>query len=79
MSHNPKINNTKYFVHGGVYKDTTFKEVLPGTYEHYGPFTNYKDAYDTWKARSWLNVDNCHHKLFVGSQSIFSVNYIKGH
>ena len=73
MSHNPQnVNDVKrYFVSGGVFKDTKFKEVVLGTYEYYGTFTTYKEAYDIWKAKSWINVDNCHHKLFLNYITIF--------
>lgn len=55
----------KYCVSGGVYTDTGFKVVKADTYERHGPFDTYQEAYDVWKARMWLNVDNALHRLTI--------------
>jgi hypothetical protein len=57
---------TKFFVFGGVYKDTTFRQLQnESDAQEYGPFDTYQEAYDEWKARMFLNVDNALHRLTV--------------
>ena len=47
-----------YWVVGGIYKDTSFKELKNGhDLEQYGPFNNYNEAKKEWDKISWLNVD----------------------
>jgi Domain of unknown function (DUF4170) len=53
-----------YQVIGGIHKDFTFKEI-DGKTEHYGPFKNYQDAINAWKASVWSNVDNALHRLKI--------------
>lgn len=55
---------TKFWVFGGIYKDTTFRELQSEKLE-YGPFDTYQDAYDVWKSNMFLNVDNALHRLTV--------------
>lgn len=56
----------KYFVSGGIFTNFDFNAIEGPNYEFYGPFENYQDAYDKWKERVWLNVDNALHKLHIG-------------
>jgi hypothetical protein len=55
---------TKFWVFGGIYKDTTFRELQSETLE-YGPFDTYQAAYDVWKEKMFGNVDNALHRLTV--------------
>ena len=55
----------QYVVSGGEYKDTTFEELIEGTEEEYGPFNTVEEADDVWRAKSWANVDKCHHFLSI--------------
>ncbi len=54
-----------YMVNGGIFTDTTFTDIVPGTAEVYGPFDTYQEAYDAWSAGTWKNVDICEHRLFI--------------
>lgn len=54
-----------YVVHGGVYTDTSFEELEPGTEECYGPFESYDAALNTWRGKMGWNIDNCMHRLFI--------------
>jgi hypothetical protein len=54
-----------FIVSGGVYTDTTFERLEPGTRERYGPFTSYDDALNVWRGKMGWNVDNCMHRLFI--------------
>lgn len=54
-----------YNVVGGVWTDTSFKDITYGTEEFYGPFERYEDAEDCWRSRTWRNVDICSHRLFI--------------
>lgn len=59
------IIREQYFVWGGVWEDFNFQSIEPGKYEEYGPFDSYQEAYDTWKSKVWLNVDNGLHRLLL--------------
>ena len=49
-----------YWVVGGIYKNTEFRELQEGCdLERYGPFSSYEEAKKDWDVRSWSNVDNC--------------------
>ena len=55
-----------YWVVGGIYKDTSFKELKKGhDLERYGPFNNYNEAKKEWDKISWLNVDNCNARYII--------------
>jgi hypothetical protein len=54
-----------YIVYGGVFKDTTFREIDNRTYEQYGPFETYQEAVNVWRGKMGLNIDICEHRLFV--------------
>lgn len=58
----------RFFVVGGVHADISFKK-LAGEPERYGPFPTYADAFDCWKAKVWLNVDNALHRLVIDRRS----------
>ncbi len=60
------MNKDKFYVVcGGIYKDTTFAEIEPGTKEIYGPFETYDDAYSIWNAKSRIKMDICCHRLVI--------------
>ncbi len=47
-----------YWVVGGDYTDTRFKELAPGAREErLGPFASYREAWDVWSARARATVD----------------------
>lgn len=50
---------------GGVYNDTTFTTVVPGTEEQYGPFERCEDAVNVWRGKMGRMIDTCEHRLFV--------------
>ena len=55
-----------YWVVGGTYKDTSFKELDKGCdLERYGPFNNYDEAKKEWDRISCLNVDNCNTRYII--------------
>lgn len=56
----------EYFVFGGVYSDTQFKQLAdPLMLEHYGPFDTYEEARKVWWEKTCRNVDICEHRLFL--------------
>jgi len=51
----------RYWVVGGEYASTDFKEIAAGRAEELvGPFATYEAAYEEWQRRAWQYVDNCH-------------------
>jgi len=49
---------TQYWVVGGEYRDTRFKQLAPGAQmERHGPFASYKEAYAFWSARARATID----------------------
>ena len=45
-----------FWVVGGIYKDTKFKELAEGQkLEKYGPFKEYSEARQKWDYHSWQN------------------------
>ena len=49
----------RYWVVGGEYKDSSFRELVPGkTEERQGPFATYEEAHKVWAARAWATVDD---------------------
>lgn len=54
-----------YYVIGGVYTETDFKEFKDGKGEEYGPFETYQEAEDIWRSHSWLNVDTCNSRYRI--------------
>lgn len=59
-----KNSDDQYMVLGGVYKDTTFTEVL-GDLEEYGPFDTFEEARAIWLGKSFQDVDNCHARYTI--------------
>ena len=53
-----------YIVEGGIYKDTTFTEIVEK--EFYGPFETYKTALIAWRRYTFTQlIDNCCHRLKI--------------
>lgn len=56
----------RYWVVGGEYKDTQFKETIDGKPEEkFGPFGAYRDALKEWQSRAWMTVDQCHRRYRI--------------
>tara|TARA_B100000575_G_scaffold276789_1_gene262510 strand:- start:10 stop:201 length:192 start_codon:yes stop_codon:yes gene_type:complete len=61
-----------YWVVGGTYKNTNFKELETGyNLERYGPFNSYEEAKKEWDQKSWSNVDNCFVRYVIIPQKKF--------
>ncbi|WP_259782214.1 DUF4170 domain-containing protein [Aestuariispira ectoiniformans] len=55
------LEPTEYWVVGGEYTDTNFKELKGGVQEeHIGPFNNRDDARSAWKSKSMEHIDNAY-------------------
>lgn len=54
-----------YWVYGGEWNDFTFTRGSEESYVEYGPFYTYEEAYNEWKAKMWLNVDNALYRLLI--------------
>lgn len=59
------LEDFMYSVQGGIYTNTDFSEVIPGTEEIYGPFETMEEAREYWSARARANIDDCHHRLTI--------------
>lgn len=50
----------RFWVVGGDYLDTGFRDLAPGTSEErIGPFETYEKAHEAWQAKAWSTVDSC--------------------
>lgn len=48
-----------YWVIGGEYVDTSFRDLAPGKKEErYGPFPTYHEAYQEWSGRARATIDD---------------------
>lgn len=55
-----------YWVVGGEYADTNFREVAPGkTEERYGPFESYAAAHRKWAERAFATIDDAHTRFRI--------------
>ena len=55
-----------YYVRGGIFETTEFKNVCKGTEECYGPFTTYEQALEEWKRRTFTQrIDICTHRVLI--------------
>ena len=54
-----------YYVVGGRYTDTRFRELFEGTEERHGPFPTYEQAFGEWRARMFAMIDDSHFRLFI--------------
>ncbi len=58
-----------YTVTGGVFTNTNFDEIISA--EVYGPFDEYREAFDVWQSNSRKNIDNCSHRLYIMKEEYF--------
>jgi hypothetical protein len=55
-----------FSVDGGIFTDTTFTKVQPGTEEHYGPYKTYNQALECWRTGMFnQKLDICTHRLLI--------------
>lgn len=54
-----------YTIHGGIWTDMGFTQIIPGTEERYGPFSSYDEAVKIWRGRMGRLIDTCEHRLFI--------------
>lgn len=54
-----------WVVWGGVFTDSRFAELEPGTEEFYGPFHDEGAAVQAWKAATMQKVDVASHRLTI--------------
>lgn len=60
-----------YWVVGGHYADTNFKDLVHGCeLEEYGPFDTKKEAYDKWNSVSWRDVDTCCYRYQIVTKDV---------
>lgn len=52
-------------VEGGIFTNTDFQVLEPGTQECYGPFNTYEEALSAWNGATWAKVDICCHRLEI--------------
>jgi len=49
----------KFWVVGGEYEDTRFRDTVGGGEEWFGPFRDYDAAKQEWAKHAWRSVDHC--------------------
>ena len=54
-----------YFIWGGIFTDSRWEEIEPGTEESFGPFHDAATAERVWRDEMRRRVDNAMHRLFV--------------
>jgi len=55
-----------YWVIGGEYRDTEFRDLAPGAEEvRRGPFATLAEAREVWAELSWRAVDNCNTRYVI--------------
>ena len=60
----------RYWVIGGEYKDTKFKELLSGrSEERFGPFRLYAEARKEWQSRTMASIDNADRRYIITLES----------
>jgi hypothetical protein len=56
----------RYWVRGGTYRDTRFREFADGETEiREGPFASYALALEAWEKLSWKSVDSCNTRFVI--------------
>ncbi len=56
----------RYWVVGGEYRDTRFKELAAGrTEERFGPHRLYAEARREWQNRTMASIDNVHRRYVI--------------
>ena len=62
--------NEKYYVVGGLFKDTTFTDIAEGEkLLKLGPFDNYDEALAVWRAKAMETVDEAYAKFNIEKAS----------
>ncbi len=65
------VKPKRYWVLGGEYVDTGFRQLAPGTQEdRIGPFDNYQDAHAAWQKRAWETVDSCAKRYRIVEETV---------
>jgi hypothetical protein len=54
-----------YFIWGGVFTDSTWTTLEPGTEESHGPYHDAATAERVWNEKARRNIDIANHRLFV--------------
>jgi hypothetical protein len=54
-----------FYVDGGVFTDTDWQKIEPGTEEVYGPYKTYEEALAKWRGAMGWKIDTCTHRLFI--------------
>lgn len=54
-----------FFVWGGVFADTSWQDLEPGTEECHGPYHDLETAERVWRDEMRRRVDTAQHRLFV--------------
>ena len=49
----------QFWVVGGEYTDTRFRDAIGGAEDWIGPFPNYEAARKRWAELAWSTVDDC--------------------
>ncbi|MXP65540.1 hypothetical protein E0493_19515 [Roseomonas sp. M0104] len=65
MMSDPLNGREIWVVWGGIFRDTSFAELEPGTEELHGPFHTAEAAEKAWLERMRRMVDIASHRLFV--------------
>jgi hypothetical protein len=61
----------RYWVVGGEYTSTAFKETVGGKpLRREGPFATWDEAQRRWAALSWADVDNCHARYSIEVEDV---------
>lgn len=63
------MSEQRFFVIGGEYADTSFREPYPGTtLETYGPFASEREAKVRWRELTGQSIDNAMVRYFISSE-----------
>ena len=54
-----------FFVYGGEWTSTKWIDLVPDTYQEFGPYKTYKEALIKWKEISMKWVDVCHRRYLI--------------
>ena len=49
----------QFWVVGGEYTDSRFRDLVGGSEEWIGPFQDYESAKEEWAKLAWQSVDHC--------------------
>ena len=49
----------QFWVVGGEYTDSRFRDLVGGSEEWIGPFPDYEAAKEEWAKHAWRSVDSC--------------------